>query len=141
RLYYKENKYNDIGALSVLRFVEMDLGDVEIKREYRNIDMLVLSKSNQLAIAIENKIDSFEGDGQLEKYTRLIREEFDEYKYSIFFYLSLSGEELSDTSHDFVPVRYDDIYSIIETFLMQKPLMVADTVEFVLNQYLLTLRT
>jgi hypothetical protein len=50
-----DNEQADFG-LSPAKIELMDLVDVEVRREWRNIDLLVHSNANQLVILIENKI-------------------------------------------------------------------------------------
>ena len=46
----------------------MNLDDVVVYREKDNIDILIVSESSHLVLAIENKIGSSEHSNQLEKY-------------------------------------------------------------------------
>lgn len=45
-----------------------DLEDTEVRREWKNIDILCYSRSNNLVVAIENKVASGEHSNQLERY-------------------------------------------------------------------------
>lgn len=70
KIYFKENEYQNLGGdsgLSVFDFIELNLDDLIIKREHKNIDLLFLSKNNKFCMIIENKIYSSEGEGQLKK--------------------------------------------------------------------------
>jgi hypothetical protein len=49
---------------------------VEVRRAWRNIDILLRFPSLKLALIIENKIDSLERDGQLKKYWKTVLTEF-----------------------------------------------------------------
>ena len=93
KLYFKENEYQDLGntksKLSVFDFVQLDFSDLEIRREHKNIDILILSKSNDFCIMIENKIYANEANGQLKKYREYIEKQYSSYKHKIFIYLSL----------------------------------------------------
>jgi len=99
KIYFRENQHEDLGkkdGLSVFNFVNLNFDDLEIKREYKNIDLMFLSKKNEFCLIIENKIYSGERKGQLEKYWKKIEEEFPNYKYKIFIYLSLEDQEISE---------------------------------------------
>lgn len=53
KLYYRENQFEDLGLqtkLSVFDFVHLDFDDLEIKREHKNIDLILLSKKNEFCI-------------------------------------------------------------------------------------------
>lgn len=47
KIYFKENQFQNLGnesGLSVFDFIHLEFDDLEIKREYKNIDLLFLSK-------------------------------------------------------------------------------------------------
>ncbi len=73
------------------------------KREYRNIDILIINKSRSSAVIIENKIyagdSNNEESGQLERYFEYVRDvEFIPSKNIFTFYLTLDGHEPSTES-------------------------------------------
>jgi cellobiose-specific phosphotransferase system component IIB len=47
-----------------------DLADTEVRREWRNIDILLVSPTSQIVCAIENKVDSGEHSDQLQRYRK-----------------------------------------------------------------------
>lgn len=146
KLYFKENEYQDLGndfsKLSVFDFVYMNFDDVEIKREHKNIDILILSKSNGLCIVIENKIYAKEGKGQLTKYRSYVVEEYEEYKHKIFIYLSLFEQEISEEEREsYVSLTYEHIKKIIKLILNRQALGININTRFVLEQYLQTLKS
>ena len=53
-----------------------NLEDAEVKREYKNIDILIYSSSEKIVVAIENKVDSSEHSDQLNKYREIIESDF-----------------------------------------------------------------
>ena len=85
----------DIAASEVASDLdEFEIGDlnfnnVELRREWKNIDLLIVFDS--LVICIENKIDSQDHSNQLEKYRKIVNEAFKKHK-KVFVYLSPSGE-------------------------------------------------
>jgi len=146
KLYFKENEYQDLGndnsKLSVFDFVNMNFDDVEIRREHKNIDILILSKSNGLCILIENKIYAKEGKGQLTKYRNYVEDEFSEYKHKIFIYLSLFEQEISEKERDnYVLLTYEHIKKLIKLVLDRQTLGINNNTRFVLEQYLQTLKS
>ena len=66
--------------------------DVMVYREYKDIDLLLVSEEQQMVIAIENKIYAGESDGQLNKYKSIVENEFSEYQ-QLFVYLTIHGNE------------------------------------------------
>ncbi|WP_186441579.1 PD-(D/E)XK nuclease family protein [Aminobacter sp. J44] len=54
----------------------MDLEQAEVRREWRNIDLLIVLPSEKIVIPIELKIDASQGDDQLRRYRRIAEEEW-----------------------------------------------------------------
>lgn len=65
-----------------------------IRREWRNIDIVLISTEAKVIFTIENKVYSSERDGQLEKYKDIVEQQFTGYKH-YFLYLTLEGDESS----------------------------------------------
>lgn len=146
KLYYKENEYQDLGntsaKLSVFDFVNLDFSDLEIKREYKNIDILILSKSNGLCIMIENKIYAKEGNDQLTKYRNYIEKEYSDFKHKIYIYLSLFEQDINEIESEFyVQLTYQHIKKLIVQILDNQSISIANNTRFVLEQYLQTLKS
>ncbi|MDQ3131179.1 MAG: PD-(D/E)XK nuclease family protein, partial [Acidobacteriota bacterium] len=143
KLYYRENQFEDLGLqtkLSVFDFVHLDFDDLEIKREHKNIDLILLSKRNEFCIVIENKIYSTEGKGQLKKYRNWIESEFPTLKYKIYIFLSLFEQEISEEEQDYyLRLDYTHIVKLIEQIVQTRNL--ADESKFVFEQYLKTLKS
>ncbi|HXH69696.1 MAG TPA: PD-(D/E)XK nuclease family protein [Pyrinomonadaceae bacterium] len=143
KLYYRENQFQDLGLqtkLSVFDFVHLDFDDLEIKREHKNIDLILLSKKNEFCIVIENKIYSTEGKGQLEKYRSWIENEYPNFKYKIYIFLSLFEQDISEEEQDYyLQLDYTHIVKLIEPIIQTGNL--ADKTKFVFEQYLQTLKS
>lgn len=145
KLYYKENEYQDLGntetKLSVFDFVNLDFSDLEIKREHKNIDILILSESNGFCIMIENKVYAKEAKGQLTKYRNYVESEFPNFKHKIYIYLSLFEQDISELETDYyVPLTYQHIKKLIVLILNNQNISIAENTRFVLEQYLQTLK-
>jgi hypothetical protein len=145
KLYFKENQYQNLGnetGLSVFDFVQLEFDDLEIKREYKNIDLIFLSKKNQFCIVIENKIYSTEKKEQLIKYRSWIEAEYPTFKHKIYIYLSLEAQQISESEQDYyVQLNYEHIIKLIEQVIYNKRLKIADKTKFVFEQYLQTLKS
>jgi len=90
----------------------LNFNNVEIRREWKNIDLLLVFDT--LVICIENKIDSKDHSNQLAKYRKTINDSF-ENKNKIFVYLTPTGEQPTTKSE----IEYYALYSyqeIIEQF-------------------------
>jgi hypothetical protein len=145
KIYFKENQFKNFGnkdGLSVFDFVHLDFDDLEIRREYKNIDLIFLSRQNKFCIVIENKIYSPEKKGQLENYRKFIENEYPDFKHKIYIYLSLYDQEISESEQDnYVQLNYENIIKLIEQVLLSQRLNLADKTRFVFEQYLQTLRS
>lgn len=143
KLYYRENQFADLGLqtkLSVFDFVHLDFDDLEIRREYKNIDLILLSRKNEFCIVIENKIYSSEGKGQLKKYRELIEKEYPDFKHKIYIFLSLFEQNITEEEQDYyVQLDYSHIVKLIELIIQRKGLK--DKSRFVFEQYLQTLKS
>lgn len=76
--------------LDELEISDLNFDNVEIRREWKNIDLLIVFDS--LVICIENKIDSKDHSNQLLKYKEIVDENFPR-KKKAFIYLTPFGEE------------------------------------------------
>lgn len=145
KIYFKENQFQNLGnetGLSVFDFVQLDFDDLEIRREYKNIDLIFLSRKNEFCIVIENKIYSPEKKGQLEKYRKLIESEYPDFKHKIYIYLSLYDQQISESEQDYyVQLNYEHIIKLIEQVISSQRLKLADKTRFVFEQYLQTLKS
>jgi hypothetical protein len=82
-------------SFTVFKTQEISFHDFEIKREWKDIDIFLVSHTNKLAIIIENKIHAAESKGQLQKYYNAVSSQFNNYEI-IPVFLSLNGTIPSD---------------------------------------------
>lgn len=145
KIYFKENEFQDLGdekGLSVFDFVQLDFDDLVIKREYKNIDLIFLSKKNEFCMVVENKIYSSEGNGQLTKYRNFAEKEYSDYKYRIYIYLSLEEQKLSQLGNQYyVQITYEHVIKLLNQLLTSEQINLAEQTRFVLEQYLKTLKS
>lgn len=78
-------------------FDYLNLHDFEIRREWKNIDLLI--KTNDFVVCVENKIDFHEHSNQLNRYKEIVKNTFPEQK-QYFVYLSANGDEPSDDEYE-----------------------------------------
>jgi hypothetical protein len=83
---------------------------VEIRREWRNIDILIRCKQPNFVVAIENKIKSGEHGDQLNCYRGTIEAEFSTVP-SMYLFLTIEGDEPSE--EDWIPYSYADVYRVL----------------------------
>lgn len=120
---------------SASRFLSNELRDVDVYREWENIDILVVSKAARFVLAIENKIDASEHDNQLSRYRQILCDKYPGYEQMLLF-LSPSGVEPSDDNWQVA--TYASVVSVLEDCLNQMQL--PQDRRIFLENYLSTLR-
>lgn len=95
--------------------IELDLSSnesIEIRREWRNIDLLVIT--DNIIVCIENKVESNEHSDQLSRYKKIVKENFPGKEYR-FVYLTPSKYEASD--NEYISYSYEEITSILDRMI------------------------
>ena len=120
-----------------------DLSDAEIRREYKNIDILIISPQNNFLCIIENKIWTGEHDNQLSKYADIIDKEFSSYK-KLYIFLTQGIEmecELikrdidNSKSVHYIPMSYKQVYEVINKVLKFKSKHLNNEVKIFIEHY------
>ena len=136
------NIQNEKTGLNSAQVELMNLTDVEVRREWRQIDLLVISERNKLALLIENKVKARATKRQLAKYKAVINKEFSGYANIISVLLTKEmgdGIEVADAS-DYIPWSYVQTLKIIEKIKSQRQDRIPEDANIFLNHYLTTLR-
>lgn len=100
------------GRYDVFKVLRSDMYSFSVYREWKNIDILLVSSEEKLVIAIENKVGSHEHSNQLNRYREILENDYDGYK-RLYVYLTPDGEEPSDVSNWDV-LTYTDVVEVIE---------------------------
>jgi len=108
-----------------------DLGETEVRREWRDIDLLIVNRVHQFVIAIENKIGTVEHSNQLQRYRQTVEREFSGWDFA-GIYLTPDGLLPSDDS--FIPVSYGLVQQTIATFLEGRS-TISEEVRTVIRHY------
>jgi len=97
--------------------------EIEIRREYKNIDILVIDRSNRHTFVIENKLDSSENENQLYKYYSIVSQEFLDFN-NFYIFLSKYANEPDELSNEgnlnrqnYLLCSYNEILEIIDTLI------------------------
>lgn len=98
-------------SLTNLEIALADFSDAEVKCEWKYIDILIHSPSNDLVCVIGNKVDSSEHGNQLCDYEQTIYQEFPDYR-KVFLYLTKEG--IPVTCQEWLPIEYGTVASILE---------------------------
>ena len=135
-----------MSGIAPSRMQEADWSDVEVRREWNYIDILVLSRREKVVCAIENKIWAPEGisdDGvsQLTRYRRLLEAAFPNYERH-FVFLTPSGIEsgIKNERRFWIPQGYAAIHQTLKDLLEQGDALEGSDAHYALAQYETTLR-
>jgi PD-(D/E)XK nuclease superfamily len=128
------------GASSEVSPIDIDVWDLsaaEVRREWQNIDILLLSHEHRLAVIVENKINSSEHGDQLERYWRTVEEQFTGWKI-VGCFLTLSKEEPSDGRY--AALGYDTICRLLESIIEFRSTSIGPDARVVMAHYVQMLR-
>lgn len=138
-IIFNLNSTEQINETLIFQFETMSYENVEIRREYKNIDILIVinDKDQNYTIIIENKIRSAESKNQLQKYKSIVEKEFKEYKKIFVF---LSPDQQIPSENDWITYGYDRIQILLTNILSSKKSEISNSVQEFLEQYLYILR-
>ena len=100
------------GKYNVFKILLSDMYSFSVYREWKNIDILLVSSEEKILVAIENKISSHEHSNQLNRYREILETDFQEYK-RLYIFLTPDGEDASDVENWDV-LTYTDIVELLE---------------------------
>jgi hypothetical protein len=99
--------------LSPVLLDSWDLSRITVRREWQNIDILLVDEPNRLVVVIENKIDSLEHSDQLGRYLRLVGAEYPAPAWRhLALYLTPDGASPSDSGY--LPADYGTVADAVE---------------------------
>ncbi len=112
------------------------LHGIEIRREWRNIDLLITCEDPSFVIAVENKIRSSEHSNQLARYQQIVREsgELSRFQRQQFVYLTREGDEPSE--EDWTVYSYADLYRVLTKVRAASGEQMGDDVRAFIDHYL-----
>lgn len=125
---------------------QSDMRDAEVRCEWHNIDIFILSPKNRWAFIIENKFYSSQHQGQLEKYRERIVELFraqtveerDLERVTVSgIFLTLNNENPEDNTY--TSIRYERICHILRLYINGEENLFTNEVKIFLRHYLDTL--
>jgi PD-(D/E)XK nuclease superfamily len=114
-----------------------NLENVEIRREWKNIDILIYSPMNQFVCVIENKVDSSEHSDQLKRYEAIIDGEFPEY-HKLFIYLTKGG--YSASRQKWLSLSYEEVVNEIESICNKYRSTMSNDVYTLISHYVSLVR-
>lgn len=114
-----------------------DLRGVEIRREWRNIDLLIKCDEPKFVVAIENKIHSGEHSDQLNRYRQTVEAEFGN-SPTMYVFLTIEGDMPSEK--EWVPYSYGKIHRALERVRKANESSIGDDILAFLDHYLRLIR-
>lgn len=128
-----ENEKIKPNAMDILR---SDLRDVDVRREWENMDIFLHSAQNRWAIVVENKFLSKQSRGQLEGYLEKAAKLLDAKRQKI----SIRGVflTLNDEHQDagYAPIGYENVGVILSQLVRQNANSLSGEVIIFLNHYI-----
>jgi hypothetical protein len=126
-------------AVSIFDFELFNYGNVEIRREWNNLDILVIitEDSKKVVVAFENKIKTTEHSDQLARYRKIIEKEFPN---SINLFVYLTPDNIIPSDEAWIPFNYDSVTDIIGDILQHRKDSLSSKVALFLSQYNTILR-
>jgi hypothetical protein len=115
----------------------LDFQKVEIKREWQNIDLVLLI--DNVVVAIENKVDSKEHSNQLQKYQKIIESNFKGFK-KVFVYLTPHGEPAKMDHEVYIEYSYAQFTDILERILDVHQSTIGEKALVYIKDYIQTLK-
>jgi hypothetical protein len=118
---------------------EIDYGNVEVRREWRNIDILIITENEVLVI--ENKVDTEDHSNQLERYKEISKSAFPD-KNRVYIYLTPFGTSPRDevSARDYINYSYQSLAEHIERILNLYQNRLSEKVQYYIRDYLLTVK-
>lgn len=125
-------------ALSPIEIDTADLTDVDIRREWCHIDILIYSPGNKWVIAVENKVDSGEHSDQLRRYQNIVEKEFSECKKRGFLFLTKDGDSAS--GKQWQSISYSTVADVLESIQTKSRSSVGSDVHTLIKHYINLIR-
>ena len=123
--------------ISLMKIHLSNFSDTSVRREEKNIDILIESKKNKLLCIIENKIHSKESKHQLTKYLEYAKEVYNDYSL-IPILLTKTGDE-PENNNKFGILSHETIHELItETWNLKNEYLTVEVSQFI-KFYLKTL--
>jgi len=118
---------------------DLNFNNVELLREWRNIDILIVFDT--LVICIENKVDIQDHSNQLAKYRAIVNDSFKKHK-KVFVYLTPTGESpiTSKEREFYAPYSYEEITEQVDRILQIHGKALNTGVYQYISDYLITIK-
>lgn len=92
----------------------LNVGDAEVRREWRSIDLLIILPSAKMVLPIELKIDAVQGAGQLQRYRQIVEANWPSSEGWRHFCIFLTKRHEEPEDDSWLPVRLRDLVADFE---------------------------
>ena len=123
-------------GVSIIELGSLSVNKIEIRREWQNIDILILTE--KFVICIENKIWSTEHSNQLNRYRRIIEDNFP-FREQLYVFLSPYGYESSENDL-YINYSYERIVTILQNIKDGRGHLLNPSIKTYLTDYLILLK-
>ena len=134
REVFSSDKFDKLNQVDV---EGMNLTDVHIYREWKNIDILIVL--NEIVVCVENKILTKEHSNQLQRYRKIVEENFPNLK-RIFVYLTPFGDISENESDIYEPISYVFVVETLERILKVYSSSLNDLVKTYIKDYIIMIK-
>lgn len=124
--------------LSPVEIDGAELTDVDVRREWKHIDLLIHCRNPGFVIAIENKMHGFERAEKLGRYEKAVAEAFPGVA-TMFVFLNPDGEEAPD--EDWFAYSYRDVHRVLRRVREAGAGSLGTDVGVIIDHYLRLLET
>lgn len=134
----KDHFLNEKIAIKPQDILNKRFYDCEIRREYKNIDILLINPDTNFLCLIENKIWSDEHSQQLERYADCVQKEFKGYKKLHIFLTPNQNPEKSLLERGgayYVQMGYEQVLQAIEGTLKHRAHIMSDDARIFIEHY------
>lgn len=94
----------------------LDLSEAEIRREWRNIDLVIVLEAPKIVVVIELKVGSFQGPDQLARYRATTEETWPGEWRRMYILLTVQAEEPNDGDF-WIPLGFSQLIPELETLV------------------------
>jgi hypothetical protein len=123
----------ELRPLSPIELDGIDLRDVDVRREWEHIDLLIACQEPPFYVVVENKVGSQEHSNQLKRYEGTMNRHYPA-AHPLYVYLTPSADEPSEES--WVPYSYTDLHRVLTRVRSMYHNAIGEDVRLFLDHYL-----
>lgn len=134
REVFSSDKFGEVDQVDV---EGLDLNKIEIRREWKNIDILLILE--KVIVCVENKVLSKEHSNQLKRYREVIENQFPNHNQTYVF-LTPEGEISENESEIYEPISYQFVVETLERIISVYGESLVDQVRTYIKDYITILK-